>query len=47
MPGPEHWVTAACRVAGRNITRAEWADKIGELAPYQATCPDFPLDVEG
>ncbi len=44
---PEHWATTACRVAGRNLTRAEWADNIGELAPYQATCPDLPLDAEG
>ena len=44
---PEHWATAACRVAGRNLTRAEWADNIGELAPFQATCPDLPLDKEG
>ena len=43
---PEHWAAAACRVAGRNLTRAEWADNIGELAPYQATCPDLPLDTE-
>ena len=41
---PEHWATAACRVAGRNLTREEWASNIGTLAPYRATCPDLPVD---
>jgi hypothetical protein len=41
---PEHWMTAAGRVAGRNLTRHEWADNIGDLAPSRATCPDLPLD---
>ena len=36
--------TAACRVAGRNLTRDEWASNIGTLAPYRATCPDLPVD---
>ena len=41
---PEHWVDAACRVAGRNLTRYEWNDLIGNLAPYHATCEQFPID---
>jgi WD40 repeat protein len=41
---PEHWVVAACRLAGRNLTRAEWDTNIGDLAPYRATCPAFPAD---
>ncbi len=41
---PDHWEIAACRIAGRNLTRAEWADNIGDLAPYRATCPELPLD---
>ncbi len=41
---PEHWVIAACRVAGRNLTPDEWATHIGDLAPYRATCPDLPVD---
>ena len=41
---PAHWVAAACRLAGRNLTRDEWATNIGNLAPYRATCPAFPLD---
>jgi hypothetical protein len=41
---PDHWVAAACKIAGRNLTRDEWASNIGDLAPYRATCPDFPAD---
>ena len=41
---PAHWVAAACRLAGRNLTRNEWATNIGDLAPYRATCPAFPVD---
>jgi hypothetical protein len=35
---PEHWEQAACRVAGRNLTPAEWTEHIGDLAPYRPTC---------
>jgi hypothetical protein len=38
---PTHWVDAACDVAGRNLTQAEWDQYIGDLAPYRATCPQF------
>ena len=41
---PEHWASAACRVAGRNLTREEWASNIGTLAPYRATCSDLPTE---
>ena len=41
---PTHWVSAACGVAGRNLTREEWATHIGDLAPYRPTCPRFPSD---
>jgi DNA-binding SARP family transcriptional activator/WD40 repeat protein len=34
---------AACAVAGRNLTRAEWDTYIGDLAPYHATCPQYPV----
>ena len=40
-PRPDAWEAHACRVAGRNLTQAEWA----ELFPdqdYRVTCPDFP-----
>ncbi|MEY2415592.1 MAG: hypothetical protein QOH53_926, partial [Ilumatobacteraceae bacterium] len=36
---PQHWVEAACRLAGRNLTREEWAANIGTLARYTALCP--------
>ena len=39
-----HWTAAACRVAGRNLTVAEWGRYVGELAPYRRTCPQFPVD---
>jgi WD40 repeat protein len=41
---PGDWVEAACRLAGRNLTRAEWATNVGDLAPYRATCPGLPVD---
>jgi hypothetical protein len=41
---PEHWMEAACRLAGRNLTDAEWDQYIGELAPYHQTCPQSPAD---
>ena len=40
---PDRWVEAACEIAGRNLTREEWATNVGELAPYRATCPQFPI----
>jgi hypothetical protein len=36
---PDEWQAAACRVAGRNLTAAEWAEFFGD-EPYRATCPD-------
>jgi DNA-binding SARP family transcriptional activator/WD40 repeat protein len=36
---PNAWAAAACRVAGRNLTQAEWSEHIGDLAPYRQTCP--------
>ena len=36
---PTHWVEAACRIAGRNLTRDEWSTYIGDLARYHETCP--------
>jgi hypothetical protein len=40
---PDHWVGAACRIAGRNLTEEEWAAKIGDFAEYRPTCPQFPF----
>ncbi len=41
---PARWETAACEVAGRNLTREEWETHIGDLASYRATCPELPLE---
>ncbi len=38
---PEEMATAACRLAGRNLTRSEWATYLGE-ATYRRTCPAYP-----
>jgi hypothetical protein len=32
------WIDFACRVAGRDLTRAEWADVLPNR-PYQHVCP--------
>jgi WD40 repeat protein/class 3 adenylate cyclase len=35
------WPSRACRIANRNLTRAEWRQYVGDL-PYQKTCPNLP-----
>jgi WD40 repeat protein len=35
---PEHWIQAACAIAGRNLTPDEWTDAFGQR-PYRTTCP--------
>lgn len=37
---PAHLVDAACRLAGRNLTHAEWAELVGARR-YRATCPEY------
>jgi DNA-binding SARP family transcriptional activator/WD40 repeat protein len=39
---PARWEEAACVLAGRNLTREEWDQYIGDLAPYGPTCADQP-----
>ena len=39
---PAKWSDAACELAGRNLTQAEWHTYIGDLAVYHKTCPAFP-----
>jgi WD40 repeat protein len=39
---PAAWRTAACDEAGRNLTRAEWAQYLG--GAYHATCAQWPGD---
>jgi hypothetical protein len=38
---PEVMADAACGLAGRNLTRAEWTTYLGD-EPYRRTCADFP-----
>jgi WD40 repeat protein/energy-coupling factor transporter ATP-binding protein EcfA2 len=38
---PADWTATACRIAGRNLTRAEW-DQYFRGRPYRATCPQWP-----
>jgi WD40 repeat protein len=38
---PEHLATAACRLAGRNLTRTEWDTYLAELGHYRPTCPEY------
>jgi hypothetical protein len=38
---PAHWEGAACAVAGRDLTRDEWDQYIGDLAPYAPTCAGY------
>jgi class 3 adenylate cyclase/WD40 repeat protein/type II secretory pathway pseudopilin PulG len=38
---PDHWVSAACALAGRNLTQQEWTTYVGDLGLYRLTCPDF------
>jgi WD40 repeat protein len=37
----EDWITSACRVANRNLTRAEW-ERYFPGKPYHKTCPNLP-----
>jgi WD40 repeat protein len=41
---PETWIDAACRIAGRNLTAAEWATYVGDLAEHRPTCQRFPFE---
>ena len=38
----ESWKSRACRIANRNLTRAEWDQFIGPDMPYQRSCPAQP-----
>jgi WD40 repeat protein len=39
---PRAMVRAACQVASRNLTEAEWGEYAKALGPYQRVCPDQP-----
>jgi energy-coupling factor transporter ATP-binding protein EcfA2 len=36
------WVSKACRLANRNLSRSEWEEFVGRNTPYIRTCPAFP-----
>jgi len=36
-----HWTDTACRLAGRNLTQAEWTRYL-PAEPYRSTCPQWP-----
>ena len=36
---PDHWLDRACELAGRDLTRAEWARYLPDQ-PYRRTCSD-------
>jgi WD40 repeat protein len=42
----ESWKSHACRIANRNLTRAEWVQYIDDIEPYRATCPRLPIEGE-
>jgi hypothetical protein len=40
-PNPKHLQAAACRLAGRNLSRTEWGTYLVELGRYRSTCPQY------
>ncbi len=38
---PDVWFEQVCRIAGRNLTQAEWDTHLSEIGEYRETC-DFP-----
>jgi hypothetical protein len=43
---PDDLVAEACSRVTRNLTRAEWKQYMGDGMPYQAICPDWPIEPE-
>ena len=43
---PTSWKKKACGLAGRNLTRAEWARFLGD-EPYRQTCPAYAAGAKG
>ena len=41
-PRPARWIEGACQLAGRNLTRAEWDQYVGDLAPTDQPAPLTP-----
>jgi WD40 repeat protein len=43
---PDDLIDSACSRVTRNLTRAEWKLYIGDTMPYQAVCPNLPIEPE-
>jgi hypothetical protein len=43
---PEDLIAEACSRVTRNLTRTEWNQYIGDALPYQAVCPNLPIEAE-
>jgi WD40 repeat protein len=41
---PDDLITIACSRLTRNLTRDEWDQYIGDVLPYQAVCPNLPIE---
>jgi DNA-binding SARP family transcriptional activator len=39
---PQHWIDAACVLAGRNLTPTEWSRHLDKLGAFRTTCPAYP-----
>jgi WD40 repeat protein len=39
-------ISHACSYLPRNLTRVEWKSYIGDIMPYQAVCPNLPIEPE-
>jgi len=39
---PARWLTLTCGIVGRNLSREEWLQHIGESFRYECACPDQP-----
>jgi WD40 repeat protein len=39
-------IVDTCSRVTRNLTRAEWTQYIGDALPYQAVCPNLPIEPE-
>jgi WD40 repeat protein len=43
---PDDLIDSACSRVTRNLTRAEWKLYIRDTMPYQAVCPNLPIEPE-
>jgi uncharacterized delta-60 repeat protein len=43
---PEDLIAEACSRVTRDLTRAEWTQYIVDALPYQAVCPNLPIEAE-